>query len=208
MDELTARQKQLLRYIQERIRADGFPPTQAEIAANFGFRSATAARNHLLALARKGAIEHTDSASRGIRVKAPDPQAAGYQAELPLVGRVAAGSPIMSEENIEAQVRVDPAMFRPRADYLLKVRGMSMRDAGILDGDLLAVHAQPTADLGQVVVARIEDEVTVKRLARGEHANEIRLLAENPDFAPIVVNLRERSFSIEGLAVGVLRSRI
>ena len=127
---------------------------------------------------------------------------------LPVIGRVAAGQPILATEHVESQFEVAPSAFRPRADYLLRVRGDSMRDIGILDGDLLAVHAQPTADLGQVVVARIEDEVTVKRLARGEHANEIRLLAENPDFAPIVVNLRERSFSIEGLAVGVLRSRI
>ena len=204
MEELTSRQKQLLRYIEERIRADGFPPTQAEIAANFGFRSATAARNHLLALARKGAIEHTDSASRGIRIKAPDRHAAGYQNELPLVGRVAAGSPIMCEENIESHVRVDPAMFKPRADYLLKVRGMSMRDAAILDGDYIAVHKTQEARAGQIVVARLHDEVTVKRFQRSGH--HVELIAENPEFKPIVLDLRRDALAIEGICVGVIRA--
>ena len=204
MDELTARQKQLLRFIQERIRANGYPPTQAEIASNFGFRSATAARNHLLALARKGAIEHTDSASRGIRVKQPDPHAAGYQAELPLVGRVAAGSPIMSEENIDSHVRVDPALFKPRADYLLKVRGMSMRDAAILDGDYIAVHKTHEARAGQIVVARLHDEVTVKRFQR--HGHRVELVAENPAFKPIVVDLQRDELAIEGICVGVIRA--
>jgi repressor LexA len=204
MEDLTSRQKQLLRFIQERIRVNGFPPTQAEIAANFGFRSATAARNHLLALARKGAIEHTDSASRGIRVRQADPAAAGYQAELPLVGRVAAGSPIMSEENIESQVRVDPALFKPRADYLLKVRGMSMRDAAILDGDYIAVHKTQAARAGQIVVARLHDEVTVKRFQQRGH--RVELIAENPDFAPIVLDLRRDALAIEGICVGVIRA--
>ena len=204
MDELTARQKQLLRFIQERIRADGFPPTQAEIASNFGFRSATAARNHLLALARKGAIEHIDSASRGIRVKQPDPEAVGYQAELPLIGRVAAGSPIMSEENIDSHVRVDPALFRPRADYLLKVRGMSMRDAAILDGDYIAVHKTHEARAGQIVIARLHDEVTVKRFQR--HGHQVELVAENPAFKTIVLDLRRDALAIEGICVGVIRA--
>ncbi len=204
MEELTSRQNQLLRFIRERIRANGYPPTQAEIAANFGFRSATAARNHLLALARKGAIEHIDSASRGIRVKQPDPEAVGYQNELPLIGRVAAGSPIMSEENIEKQVCVDPAMFKPRADYLLKVRGMSMRDAAILDGDYIAVHRTPDARTGQIVVARLHDEVTVKRFQR--HGHQVELIAENPAFKPIVLDLRRDALAIEGICVGVIRA--
>jgi repressor LexA len=204
MDELTARQKQLLRFIHERIRAKGYPPTQAEIAANFGFRSATAARNHLLALARKGAIEHIDSASRGIRVKQADPHAAGYQAELPLIGRVAAGSPIMSEENVDSHVRVDPALFKPRADYLLKVRGMSMRDAAILDGDYIAVHKTHEARAGQIVIARLHDEVTVKRFQRRGH--HVELVAENPAFKSIVLDLRRDALAIEGICVGVIRA--
>ena len=167
-------------------------------------RSATAARNHLLALARKGAIEHTDSASRGIRVKQPDPHAAGYQAELPLVGRVAAGSPIMSEENIDSHVRVDPALFKPRADYLLKVRGMSMRDAAILDGDYIAVHKTHEARAGQIVVARLHDEVTVKRFQR--HGHQVELVAENPAFKTIVLDLRRDALAIEGICVGVIRA--
>ena len=204
MDELTSRQKQLLHFIQERIRAHGYPPTQAEIAQNFGFRSATAARNHLLALARKGVIEHVDSASRGIRVRQPDPQAAGYQHELPLVGRVAAGSPLLAEENIESRLAVDPALFRPRADYLLKVRGMSMRDAGIFDGDYIAVHRTHEARAGQIVVARLHDEVTVKRWQ--PRGRRVELVAENPAFKTIVVDPQREALALEGICVGVIRA--
>ena len=147
--------------------------------------------------ARLGALRAVDDGGRRME-----------DTHLPVIGRVAAGQPILATEHVESQFEVAPNAFRPRADYLLRVRGDSMRDIGILDGDLLAVHAQATADPGQVVVARIDEDVTVKRLARGERPNEIRLLAENPAFEPIVVNLRERAFSIEGLAVGVLRSRM
>ena len=160
MNDLTPRQIQILRLIREHVASSGFPPTRAEICRAMGFSSPNAAEEHLRALARKGEIEMTPGASRGIRLK----QAPG----LPLVGRVAAGSPLLAEQHIEARYRLDPALFNPRADYLLRVRGMSMRDAGILDGDLLAVHRTREARSGQIVVARINDEVTVKRLRRQE----------------------------------------
>ena len=197
---LTDRQQQVLTVIAAAIDANGMPPTRAEIAARLGFRSANAAEEHLRALARKGAIELLPGASRGIRILVPDEREGG----LPVVGRVAAGQPILATEHIDDHHHVDPALFRPRADYLLRVRGTSMRDAGILDGDLLAVHATPEAASGAIVVARIDDEVTVKRFRR--RGNRVRLLPENPEFAPLEIDLREQELVIEGLGVGVLRT--
>jgi repressor LexA len=198
MNDLTPRQQEILDLIRDRIETRGAPPTRAEIARELGFRSANAAESHLRALARKGAIELTRGASRGIRL------AEGAEGGLPLVGRVAAGAPLLAAENLEGRYRVDPAMFHPHADYLLRVRGDSMKDVGILDGDLLAVHQATEAANGQIVVARIEDEVTVKRLKREGH--QVELIAENPDYEPIRVDLRERELVLEGLAVGVLRT--
>lgn len=200
MDDLTRRQREILDLIRDHIEEQGCPPTRAEIADLLGFRSANAAESHLRALARKGVIELTPGTSRGIRLSEA---AAGG---LPLVGRVAAGAPILAEEHIEGRYRVDPDLFRPAPDYLLRVRGDSMRDIGILDGDLLAVHGTKEARNGQVVVARLDNEVTVKRFRRkGSH---VELLAENPDYAPIRVDLREQELVIEGLAVGLLRNGI
>jgi repressor LexA len=176
------------------------PPTRAEICAALGFASPNAAEDHLRALARKGAIELLPGASRGIVVKLHKPRG------IPVVGRVAAGSPILAVEHIEDHHPLDPRLFRPRADYFLRVRGMSMRDAGILDGDLLAVHAARDAENGQVVVARIGGEVTVKRLRR--RGNRIRLLPENPEFEPIEIDPRREDFAIEGIGVGVLRHKV
>jgi repressor LexA len=174
----------------------GMPPTRADLSRAKGFRSPNAAEEHLRTLERKGAIELLPGASRGIRLL----EAGG----VPLVGRVAAGAPILAAEHIEHHYRIDPALFHPRADYLLRVSGMSMRDIGILDGDLLAVHQTGEARPGQVVVARVNDEVTVKRFQR--KGPIVRLLPENPDFQPIVVDLRETELHIEGLAVGVIRN--
>ena len=201
---LTARQQKVLDWIRRHLESTGMPPTRAEIAAGLGFRTASSAEDHLRALARKGALELTPGASRGLRLKdMPELPGTG----LPLVGRVAAGSPILATEHIEAHVRVDPALFAPRADYLLRVRGQSMRDAGILDGDLLAVHRTADARSGQIVVARLSgqggDEVTVKRLKR--RGAQVVLLAENPDFAPIVIDPKKIPLTIEGVAVGLLR---
>lgn len=196
MDELTPRQAEVLRLIADFLQATGFPPTRAEIARALGFRSANAAEDHLRALERKGFIDLLAGASRGIRLK--------ERLGLPLVGRVAAGSPILSEAHVQGRYQVDPELFRPRADYLLKVRGLSMRDAGILEGDLLAVHRTQEARTGQVVVARLGDEVTVKRFKRRGHA--VQLLPENPDFEPIEVDLRSEPLAIEGVAVGVIRN--
>jgi len=211
---LTARQGEILAFIRQSLLEAGAPPTREEIARAFGFRSLNAAEQHLQALHRKGLIELVAGTSRGIRLRdAPgsglrhtDPDAGGTLLRsgflLPLIGKVAAGSPLLAQQNVLRTPAVDPAMFKPRADYLLEVRGLSMRDAGILDGDWLAVHRQAEARSGQIVVARIGDEVTVKRLERrGSH---VELLAENPDFAPIVVR-DAASFAIEGLAVGVIR---
>lgn len=201
-NDLTARQRQILELIRSHIRKTGFPPTRAEIAKALGFRSANAAEDHLRALARRGAIELQPGASRGIRLVEGGP---GDDA-LPVVGRVAAGSPILAVEHIEDYCRVDPDLFRPQAHYLLRVRGSSMRDAGILDGDLLAVHSTPEAKTGQIVVARLGEEVTVKRLRRRANwTHRVDLLAENPAFPPLQVDLRVQSLAIEGLAVGVLR---
>lgn len=198
MAKLTARQEEVLQLIKNYIESTGYPPTRAEIAGELGFRSANAAEEHLKALARKGAIEMTAGASRGIRL--PEQ----YHG-LPLVGRVAAGNPILAEENIEDYCDIPSGFFRPSADYLLRVRGMSMKDAGILDGDLLAVHKTSQARNGQIVVARIGDEVTVKRFKRERNRHQVQLWPENPDFDVIEVDLRDQDFSIEGLSVGVVR---
>jgi repressor LexA len=197
---LTARQQQILDWIRGHIEATGMPPTRAEIAAGLGFSTASSAEDHLQALAKKGALELTPGASRGLRLR--DLPGMPVQGTLPLVGRVAAGSPILAVENVEGRYRVDPALFSPRADYLLRVRGASMQDAGIQDGDLLAIHKTADARSGQVVVARLGDEVTVKRLKR--RGRDVTLVAENPAFAPIVVDPRQ-GFAIEGIAVGLVR---
>ncbi|MCA1979411.1 MAG: transcriptional repressor LexA [Thiobacillus sp.] len=196
MRDLTARQQEILALIREWIETTGLPPTRAEIAERFGFSSPNAAEQHLKGLAKKGVLELVPGTSRGIRL------AGG--GGLPLVGRVAAGHPILAQENIERHVQLDAALFSPRADYLLRVQGMSMKDAGILDGDLLAVHKSPEAETGQVVVARIGDEVTVKRLEK--RGRSVRLLPENPEFAPIVVDPARDELAIEGIAVGVIRA--
>ncbi|MDP3583834.1 MAG: transcriptional repressor LexA [Thiobacillus sp.] len=196
MKDLTPRQEEILNLIREWIETTGGPPTRVEIAQHFGFSSPNAAEAHLKVLAKKGVLDLVPGTSRGIRLKGGG--------GLPLVGRVAAGSPILAQENIERHYQLDAAMFSPRADYLLKVQGMSMKDAGILDGDLLAVHRIGEARAGQVVVARIGDEVTVKRFQQRGHT--VRLLPENPEFEPIVVDLKRQELVIEGIAVGVIRS--
>jgi len=202
---LTARQQQILDWIRAHIDVHGMPPTRAEIAQGLGFSTPSSAEDHLQALARKGALEILPGASRGLKLK--DLPGVPVQGTLPLVGRVAAGSPILAAEHIEGRYRVDPELFSPRADYLLRVRGASMRDAGILDGDLLAVHRTSEARSGQIVVARIAgrggDEVTVKRLKR--RGREILLVAENPAYPPIVVDPDATPFAIEGIGVGLIR---
>jgi len=197
--KLTARQQQILDLIREAIDATGYPPTRVEIARRFGFKSPNAAEAHLRALEEKGAIELIPGTSRGIRL-------AHGQSGLPLVGRVAAGEPILAEENIDDYVEVPASLFHPAADYLLRVKGESMRDAGIRDGDLLAVHKIAVADNGQM--ARINDEVTVKTLKKTSSRFLIQLLPANPDFDPIEVDLRDSDFAIEGLGVGVIRTRV
>ena len=205
MEPLTERQTEILRLIRELTEVSGFPPTRAEIARSMGFRSVNAAEQHLRALEKKGAIEIMSGASRGIRVLDSRPSARlGRLMELPVIGRVSAGSPMLAEAHLQGRYQLDPNLFTPRADYLLKVRGMSMRDAGILDGDLLAVHRTHEARSGQIVVARLADEVTVKRYKR--RGNSVQLLPENPDFEPIDVDLRRDSLAIEGIGVGVIRS--
>lgn len=198
MIKLTSRQQEVLDLIKRHIDSTGYPPTRAEIAQALGFRSANAAEEHLKALARKGAIEMVAGASRGIRL----PEA---HEGLPIIGRVAAGNPILAEEHIEDYCEIPDNFFRPAADYLLTVHGMSMKDAGILDGDLLAVHRTDQARNGEIVVARIEDEVTVKRFKRERNNAVIELWPENPDFDVIKVDLRDENFAIEGLSVGVIR---
>ncbi len=204
MQKLTPRQGEILAFIKQWLDVHGYPPTRAEMAQQLGFRSPNAAEEHLRALARKGAIEMIPGASRGIRIPDSEP-AALREDELPIIGRVAAGAPILAEQHIEDTCRLDPQFFHPRADFLLRVQGMSMKDAGILDGDLLAVHACKEAVNGQIVVARIGDEVTVKRFQR--RGKRVQLIAENPEFAPIVIDLErpDQEFSIEGLSVGVIR---
>ncbi len=211
---LTARQQEILQLIQEAIANTGAPPTRAEIARQLGFKSANAAEEHLQALARKGAIELLSGTSRGIRLKklpassfkqAVLPIEGLQQMLLPLIGRVAAGSPILAQENLQQSYAVAPELFEQKPDYLLKVKGMSMRDVGIFDGDLLAVRATKEARNGQIVVARLGEDVTVKRFMRNQHL--IELHAENPDFSTIVVQPGE-PFEIEGLAVGLIRKGI
>ncbi|CDL81736.1 transcriptional repressor LexA [Xenorhabdus szentirmaii] len=200
MKALTARQQQVYDLVRDHISQTGMPPTRAEIAARLGFRSPNAAEEHLKALARKGVIEIISGASRGIRLLLEEEDNSG----LPLIGRVAAGEPLLAQEHIESHYKVDPELFKPNADFLLRVSGMSMKDIGIMDGDLLAVHKTQDVHNGQIIVARIEDEVTVKRLK--QTGNKIELIAENPEFEPIVVDLSKQSFTIEGLAVGIIRN--
>ena len=202
MEDLTPRQRQVLTFIQDNLAEQGLPPTRAEIAEALGFKSANAAEEHLRALQRKGVIELRPGASRGIQLK----DSLRDQIGLPLIGRVAAGRPILAEENIEARYQIDPALFQPRPHYLLKVKGMSMRNVGILDGDLVAVHRTPEVRNRQIVVARLGDDVTVKRFKRGRHG--IELIPENPDFETIVVSPEETQFEIEGLAVGLIRNNM
>src|SRR5499426_1279491 len=200
MQELTPRQSEILALIERTLTETGMPPTRAEIAQELGFRSANAAEEHLRALYRKGVIELIPGASRGIQLKRKQMT---EQMGLPLVGRVAAGRPILAEEHIEGYYRVDPSLFHPPAHYLLQVRGMSMRDAGILNGDLVAVHRTPEVRNNQIIVARLENEVTVKRYR--QRGKLVTLLPENPEFEPIEVDLREQDLSIEGIVVGVVR---
>ena len=203
--ELTLRQKQILTFISEFIENNKFPPTRSELSKHFGFRSPNAAEAHLRALEKKEHIAIEPGISRGITLlpMANEVLPTPPRQHIPLVGRVAAGSPVLAQENIEDEYRVDPTLFSHKPDYLLRVTGMSMKDAGILDGDLLAVHRTPEAINGQIVVARIDDEVTVKRFQRRDHL--VQLLPENPDFEPIDVDLRHQSLDIEGLGVGVVR---
>ncbi|MFT4886265.1 MAG: repressor LexA [Pseudohongiellaceae bacterium] len=199
MNKLTARQEEILAFIKEYLQETGFPPTRSEIAQKMGYRSPNAAEEHLRALARKGAIEMQPGASRGIRLPITE------QLGLPIIGQVAAGSPILAQESISDYCKIPPDMFSPKADYLLTVKGTSMINVGIFEDDLLAVHKTDQAKSGDIVVARIEDEVTVKRLDKSGDKNTITLIAENPDFAPIIVDLRNTSFAIEGISVGVIR---
>ena len=204
MKPLTARQQEVYDFLKHHLETTGMPPTRAEISKELGFRSPNAAEEHLKALAKKGVIEIVSGASRGIRLLLEDNNVE-EESSLPLIGRVAAGEPILAEQHIEGTYHIDPAMFKPQADFLLKVYGQSMKDIGILDGDLLAVHSTKDVRNGQVVVARIEDEVTVKRLER--KGSIIYLHAENEEFAPIVVDLTQRPhFEIEGIAVGIIRN--
>ncbi|MBR9912672.1 MAG: transcriptional repressor LexA [Gammaproteobacteria bacterium] len=198
MIKLTSRQEQVLNLIKRHAEETGYPPTRAEIARELGFKSANAAEEHLRALARKGAIEMVAGASRGIRL--PE-QVTG----IPIVGRVAAGSPILAAEHIEDYCSLPNDFFNPAADYFLRVSGESMKDIGILDGDLLAVHKAQVARSGDIVVARIDDEVTVKRYQHHKGSHLVELFPENKDFQVIKVDLRESAFAIEGLSVGVLR---
>jgi repressor LexA len=207
---LTKRQKEILIFISDHINSVGFPPTRNDVSKHFGFRSPNAAESHLRALESKGVIRIQAGQSRGITLTAlslPNlPASDATRIPLPLVGRVAAGSPILAQENIEHEYRVDPLLFSSRPHYLLRVEGNSMRDAGILDGDLLAVHRTPEAHNGQIVVARLDDEVTVKRFKRNGH--QVSLLPENPEFQPIQIDLRRQELVIEGLGVGIVRSEL
>jgi repressor LexA len=202
MLKLTPRQSEILSFIKRCLEENGFPPTRAEIAQKLGFKSPNAAEEHLKALARKGAIEMTPGASRGIRIPGLDTKKPS-DSELPVIGRVAAGAPILAQQHVEENCNINPNFFQPRADYLLKVEGMSMKNIGILDGDLLAIHVTREARNGQIVVARVGDEVTVKRFKR--EGDKVWLIAENPDFQPIEVDLKAQDLVIEGLSVGVIR---
>ena len=199
MHELTPRQKEILEMIQEFIGETGMPPTRAEIARQLGFKSANAAEEHLRALQRKGVLELLPGASRGIQLK----DSLRDQMGLPLIGRVAAGNPILAQEHIEAHYKIDPQLFSPKPHYLLRVHGMSMKDAGILDGDLVAVHRTPEVRSRQSIVARLDDEVTVKRYR--QKGSLVSLLPENDEFEPIEVDLRVQALVIEGVVVGVIR---
>jgi len=205
---LTSRQREILKFISQFIDKNKFPPTRAELCEHFGFHSPNAAEAHLRALQKKSLIGIGRGISRGITLLplAIGELPAGTHSPVPLIGRVAAGSPILAQENIEDEYRIDPALFPQRPDYLLRVDGMSMQDAGILDGDLLAVHRTPEAHNGQIVVARLDDEVTVKRFRRRGH--RVQLIPENVDFEPIEVDLRRQELVIEGLGVGVIRPRL
>ncbi len=198
MFNLTPRQQEILDFIKNSLEVLGAPPTRAEISSAFGFASPNAAEDHLKALAKKGAIVLEPGSARGIRLV--------EQLGLPLIGSVAAGSPLLAVENVQGRYALDAQLFSPRADYLLRVRGLSMIDAGIFDGDLLAVHKTNQARDGQIVVARLDEEVTVKRLQH--RSGFIELIAENPDFEPIIVNPGEVDFVIEGIAVGLIRGAI
>ena len=196
MKPLTSRQSEILRFIRSYTESEGFPPTRLEICKAMGFQSPNAAEDHLRALARKGALDMTPGASRGIRLK--------RSPGIPIVGRVTAGSPVLAIQHVEGYYRIDPLLFKPRADYLLRVRGASMRDAGILEGDLLAVHRTQEFRSGQVVVARLGDEVTVKRVRRQRHI--VELIPENPAFKTLTIDMRREPFAMEGVAVGVIRN--
>jgi repressor LexA len=202
MPSLTPRQKQILELIREFMDTNGFPPTRAEIARALGFRSPNAAEDHLKALARKGAIELLPGASRGIRLNWVTENEKG----LPVVSRIAADNAILAQDHIEGHYRIDPALFHPRADYLLRMRGMSMGGMGLLDGDLLAVHSTREAVNGQIVVARVDGQITVRRLRH--YGSEVWLISKNPEFAPICVNLQEQTRLIEGVGVGVIRTHL
>ncbi|MEQ8408633.1 MAG: transcriptional repressor LexA [Gammaproteobacteria bacterium] len=202
MLKLTSRQEQILDYVRDYLQETGFPPTRSEIAKEMGFKSPNAAEEHLRALARKGAIEMLPGTSRGIRLPINE------QLGLPIIGQVAAGSPILAEESIADYCDIPADMFSPSADYLLTVKGTSMIDVGIYEDDLLAVHKTDRANNGDIVVARVDDEVTVKRLETCRSKFRVNLIAENPDFAPIEVDMRERAFAIEGISVGVIRRNL
>lgn len=202
MQGLTPRQSEILHMIQEFIVDSGMPPTRAEIAKELGFKSANAAEEHLRALQRKGVLELVPGTSRGIQLK----DSLREQLGLPLVGRVAAGSPILAEEHIETHYRLDPALFNPKPHYLLRVHGMSMKNAGILDGDLVAVHRTPEVRNRQIIVARVGDEVTVKRYR--QDGSTVWLLPENEEFEPIQVDLKTQTMVIEGVVVGVIRDNL
>jgi repressor LexA len=202
MHKLTSRQEEILGYVKDYLQETGFPPTRSEIAQEMGFKSPNAAEEHLRALARKGAIEMMPGTSRGIKLPINE------QLGLPIIGQVAAGSPILAEESIADYCDIPADMFTPRADYLLTVKGTSMIDIGIYEDDLLAVHKTDNANNGDIVVARIDDEVTVKRLETSRSKYKVSLIAENPDFSPIEVDTRSNDFAIEGISVGVIRRSV
>jgi repressor LexA len=199
MNKLTTRQAEVLGFIKSYIEEIGYPPTRADIARELGFKSANASEEHLKALARKGVIEMIPGTSRGIKL--PEIENEG----LPIIGRVAAGNPILAQEHIEDYCELPASFFSPNADYLLQVCGDSMIECGIMDGDLLAVHRTRNVNNGDIVVARIEDEVTVKRFKRSRSKHQVTLLPENKDYSPIEVDLRHQDFEIEGLGVGIIR---
>ena len=200
MEKLTRRQQEIMDFILMFMEKEGYPPTRADIAEHFGFRSPNAAESHLRALDRKGALRLEAGRSRGLTPMV----ARRNQQALPLIGRVAAGSPVLAVSNVEREIPVDASMFSPKPDYLLRVTGSSMRNAGIFDGDLLAVHKTPIVRQGAMAVVRLDDEVTVKYLYK--YRNRIELLPDNPEFDPIIVYPQEQEVSVEGIAVGVLRT--